>query len=119
MTSEGGSGHYGVGEREEGYGETWEWGLLSPSQRNLPVLEPSLSQGGEVLPTCTSAAAMGSCGEPLTLLSLFLQHKQGKVGPDGKELIPQESPRVGGFGFVATPSPAPGKKQGITQAGQG
>uniref|UniRef100_F6PX95 Ess-2 splicing factor homolog n=1 Tax=Bos taurus TaxID=9913 RepID=F6PX95_BOVIN len=36
------------------------------------------------------------------------QHKQGKVGPDGKELIPHESPRVGGFGFVATPSPAPG-----------
>ncbi|GAB5579290.1 splicing factor ESS-2 homolog isoform X2 [Prionailurus iriomotensis] len=35
-------------------------------------------------------------------------HKQGKVGPDGKELIPQDSPRVGGFGFVATPSPAPG-----------
>ncbi|XP_033693328.1 splicing factor ESS-2 homolog isoform X4 [Delphinus delphis] len=36
------------------------------------------------------------------------RHKQGKVGPDGKELIPQESPRVGGFGFIATPSPAPG-----------
>ncbi|XP_075390280.1 splicing factor ESS-2 homolog isoform X1 [Tenrec ecaudatus] len=40
--------------------------------------------------------------------ALNAQHKQGKVGPDGKELIPQESPRVGGFGFVATPSPAPG-----------
>ncbi|XP_061025169.1 splicing factor ESS-2 homolog isoform X1 [Eubalaena glacialis] len=40
--------------------------------------------------------------------ALNAQHKQGKVGPDGKELIPQESPRVGGFGFIATPSPAPG-----------
>ncbi|XP_057161724.1 splicing factor ESS-2 homolog isoform X1 [Ursus arctos] len=40
--------------------------------------------------------------------ALNAQHKQGKVGPDGKELIPQDSPRVGGFGFVATPSPAPG-----------
>lgn len=40
--------------------------------------------------------------------ALNAQHKQGKVGPDGKELVPQESPRVAGFGFVATPSPAPG-----------
>ncbi|XP_027432828.1 splicing factor ESS-2 homolog isoform X2 [Zalophus californianus] len=40
--------------------------------------------------------------------ALNAQHKQGKVGPDGKELIPQDSPRVGGYGFVATPSPAPG-----------
>ncbi|OCT98287.1 hypothetical protein XELAEV_18010517mg [Xenopus laevis] len=40
--------------------------------------------------------------------ALNAQYKQGKVGPDGKELIPQESPKVGGFGFVATPSPAPG-----------
>ena len=42
--------------------------------------------------------------------ALNAQHKLGNVGPDGKELIPQESPRVGGFGFVATPSPAPGKE---------
>ena len=47
---------------------------------------------------------------PLTPPLLSVQHKQGKVGPDGKELIPQESPRVGGFGFIATPSPAPGEK---------
>lgn len=32
------------------------------------------------------------------------------MGPDGKELIPQESPKVNGYGFVATPSPAPGKR---------
>lgn len=43
-------------------------------------------------------------------LSFLFQYKQGKVGPDGKELIPQESPKVNGYGFVATPSPAPGKK---------
>uniref|UniRef100_A0A8D2LB24 Ess-2 splicing factor homolog n=2 Tax=Varanus komodoensis TaxID=61221 RepID=A0A8D2LB24_VARKO len=40
--------------------------------------------------------------------ALNAQYKQGKVGPDGKELIPQESPKVNGYGFVATPSPAPG-----------
>ncbi|XP_018424159.1 PREDICTED: protein DGCR14 isoform X2 [Nanorana parkeri] len=40
--------------------------------------------------------------------ALNAQYKQGKVGPDGKELIPQESPKVNGFGYVATPSPAPG-----------
>ncbi|CAL1569432.1 unnamed protein product [Knipowitschia caucasica] len=40
--------------------------------------------------------------------ALNAQFKQGKVGPDGKELIPQESPSVNGFGYVATPSPAPG-----------
>ncbi|XP_044131475.1 splicing factor ESS-2 homolog [Bufo gargarizans] len=40
--------------------------------------------------------------------ALNAQYKQGKVGPDGKELIPQESPKVNGFGFVATPSTAPG-----------
>ncbi|KAG8146267.1 hypothetical protein E2320_012628 [Naja naja] len=39
--------------------------------------------------------------------ALNAQYKQGKVGPDGKELIPQESPKVNGYGFVATPSPAP------------
>ena len=31
-----------------------------------------------------------------------------KIGHDGKSIIPQESPRVGGYGFVATPSPMPG-----------
>lgn len=39
----------------------------------------------------------------------YVQFKQGKVGPDGKELIPHESPAVNGYGYVATPSPAPGK----------
>ena len=33
----------------------------------------------------------------------------GQIGPDGKEILPAQSPRVGGYGFVATPSPAPGK----------
>ena len=32
----------------------------------------------------------------------------GQIGPDGKEILPTQSPRVGGYGFVATPSPAPG-----------
>lgn len=40
--------------------------------------------------------------------ALNAQFKQGKVGPDGKELIPHESPSVNGYGYVATPSPAPG-----------
>lgn len=32
----------------------------------------------------------------------------GRIGADGKEILPVQSPRVGGYGFVATPSPAPG-----------
>lgn len=43
------------------------------------------------------------------LFVFFVQFKQGKVGPDGKELIPHESPTVNGYGFERTPSPAPGK----------
>lgn len=44
----------------------------------------------------------------LTLL-VFLQFKQGKVGPDGKELNAQDSPNVNGYGFEGTPCPSPGK----------
>nr|XP_061800896.1 splicing factor ESS-2 homolog [Nerophis lumbriciformis] len=40
--------------------------------------------------------------------ALNAQFKQGKVGPDGKELIPHDSPMVNGYGFERTPSPAPG-----------
>ncbi|XP_066507122.1 splicing factor ESS-2 homolog isoform X2 [Hoplias malabaricus] len=40
--------------------------------------------------------------------ALNAQFKLGKVGPDGKELLPHESPKVNGYGFEATPSPAPG-----------
>ena len=36
------------------------------------------------------------------------QMKLGKIGHDGKELMPEQSPQVNGYGFVATPSPAPG-----------
>lgn len=34
--------------------------------------------------------------------------KEGKIGVDGKELLPSDSPKVNGYGFVVTPSPAPG-----------
>uniref|UniRef100_T1J2N2 Uncharacterized protein n=1 Tax=Strigamia maritima TaxID=126957 RepID=T1J2N2_STRMM len=34
--------------------------------------------------------------------------KEGKIGIDGKELLPSDSPKVNGYGFVVTPSPAPG-----------
>lgn len=40
---------------------------------------------------------------------VFPQYKQGKVGPDGKDLLPHESPKVNGYGYVGTPSPAPGE----------
>ncbi|XP_062290730.1 splicing factor ESS-2 homolog [Scomber scombrus] len=40
--------------------------------------------------------------------ALNAQFKQGKVGPDGKELIPHENPTVNGYGFERSPSPAPG-----------
>ncbi|MGH0163724.1 UNVERIFIED_CONTAM: hypothetical protein FKN15_062975 [Acipenser sinensis] len=42
--------------------------------------------------------------------ALNAQFKQGKVGPDGKDLLAQDSPKVNGYGFLGTPSPAPGKK---------
>ncbi|XP_060082547.1 splicing factor ESS-2 homolog [Ylistrum balloti] len=32
----------------------------------------------------------------------------GKIGHDGKEVMPLESPKVNGYGFMGTPSPAPG-----------
>ena len=32
----------------------------------------------------------------------------GKVGVDGKEVLPRATPTVNGYGFVATPTPAPG-----------
>lgn len=31
------------------------------------------------------------------------------MGPDGKDLLPHESPKVNGYGYVGTPSPAPGE----------
>lgn len=40
--------------------------------------------------------------------SVQAKMKEGKVGIDGKEILPDESPKINGYGFVATPSPAPG-----------
>ena len=37
------------------------------------------------------------------------QLKLGKIGHDGKELVPEQTPQVNGYGFVATPSPRPGR----------
>ncbi|XP_050408670.1 splicing factor ESS-2 homolog [Patella vulgata] len=36
---------------------------------------------------------------------------QGKIGHDGKELSAGQTPRVNGYGFMATPSPAPGVEE--------
>ena len=35
---------------------------------------------------------------------------QGRIGADGKEILPSATPKVNGYGFVVTPSPAPGKE---------
>lgn len=35
-------------------------------------------------------------------------HVGERVGHDGKAILPEASPSVNGFGFVGTPSPAPG-----------
>uniref|UniRef100_A0A8C5HIX3 Ess-2 splicing factor homolog n=1 Tax=Gouania willdenowi TaxID=441366 RepID=A0A8C5HIX3_GOUWI len=40
--------------------------------------------------------------------ALNAMFKQGKVGPDGKELLAHDSPTVNGYGYERTPSPAPG-----------
>lgn len=36
------------------------------------------------------------------------RQKEGKIGIDGKELLPADTPTVNGYGFVKTPSPMPG-----------
>lgn len=33
---------------------------------------------------------------------------QGKIGADGREILPERTPTVNGYGFMGTPSPAPG-----------
>jgi len=35
----------------------------------------------------------------------------GKIGVDGREMVPSETPNVGGYGFMGTPSPAPGVEE--------
>ncbi|XP_054723543.1 splicing factor ESS-2 homolog [Uloborus diversus] len=40
--------------------------------------------------------------------SVQAKMKEGKVGIDGKEIIPGDSPQVNGYGFVGTPVPDPG-----------
>ena len=37
------------------------------------------------------------------------QKLQGKIGPDGKEIVPDLTPSMNGYKFVGTPSPMPGK----------
>lgn len=78
----------------------------------------SVQRGPPPLPWACAASAPQPTARPgPDPTSPRLQHKQGKVGPDGKELIPHESPRVGGFGFVATPSPAPGERRALCWGG--
>lgn len=40
--------------------------------------------------------------------SIQAKMKEGKVGIDGKEIIPSDSPQVNNYGFVGTPVPEPG-----------
>ena len=39
--------------------------------------------------------------------------KLGRVGHDGKEILTSDSPQVKGYGFVGTPSPAPGIRNSL------
>lgn len=32
----------------------------------------------------------------------------GKIGPDGKEILPNATPKVNGYSFMPSPSPMPG-----------
>ena len=41
---------------------------------------------------------------------------KGKIGPDGKELLADDTPDINGYSFVSTPSPAPGKLHTVTSA---
>ena len=50
-----------------------------------------------------------SCdGKLAAAAAMRLAAKQGKIGVDGHVQGVSETPRVNGYGFVATPSPAPG-----------
>ena len=51
------------------------------------------SKSREMMKQAASAKALANCG---------------KIGHDGKEILPSESPQVNGYGFMGTPSPAPG-----------
>lgn len=51
--------------------------------------------------TCTEQLAMAAATHNAAL--------QGKIGVDGHLQKPTETPKVNGYGFVGTPSPAPGK----------
>lgn len=42
------------------------------------------------------------------IIIFFLQVLDGKIGVDGKELIKSQTPQIGGWSFVKTPSPCPG-----------
>lgn len=45
-------------------------------------------------------------GKPMNLIHGFME---GKIGVDGREETYNKTPSVGGFKFVRTPSPNPGK----------
>lgn len=38
---------------------------------------------------------------------MVFQVLDGKIGVDGKELLKVETPKIGGFGFIRSPSPSP------------
>lgn len=56
-----------------------------------------------VVETDRTGAVLGS-----QLANARAQRSTGKIGPDGKEILPQQLPTVQGYGYIATPSPAPG-----------
>lgn len=37
-----------------------------------------------------------------------IKRMEGRIGLDGKEILPSNTPKMGGYGFMGTPSPAPG-----------
>ena len=46
--------------------------------------------------------------QPTQAMKSTINRMEGRIGLDGKEIMPTNTPKMGGYGFMGTPSPAPG-----------
>lgn len=73
------------------------------NEKRQEVSHKSTRFNSDPFPDSNCSAQLAEAAESVNVA------QQGKVGVDGREQGASETPRVGGFSFVATPSPAPGK----------
>ena len=58
--------------------------------------------------TALNALSMQRSKNELERASAMRVANVGRIGLDGRELVPSATPRVGGYSMMATPSPMPG-----------